>query len=83
MKIKYFQDTDTLYIEFQASEVAETRDLDENTILDIDIGGNVCAMTMETGLAERVFVYRLAGSEGPEPAAARNPQQRKILRLPG
>jgi len=33
MKIQYFQDTDTLYIEFKASKVAETRDLDENTLL--------------------------------------------------
>jgi uncharacterized protein YuzE len=31
MKIKYFRDTDTLYIEFNAGDVAETRDLDENT----------------------------------------------------
>ena len=30
MKITYFQDTDTLYIEFRAGSVAETRDLDEN-----------------------------------------------------
>ena len=29
MKIKYFQDTDTLHIEFRACEVAETKDLDE------------------------------------------------------
>jgi hypothetical protein len=29
MKIKYFQDTDTLHIEFRAAEVAETKDLDE------------------------------------------------------
>jgi len=36
MKIKYFQDTDTLYIEFRAVEVAETRDLDENTLLDLN-----------------------------------------------
>jgi uncharacterized protein YuzE len=28
MKIKYFEDTDTLYIEFRAVEVAETKDLD-------------------------------------------------------
>ena len=47
MRIKYFQDTDTLYIEFRSSEVAETKDLDENTILDLDITGNVCAITME------------------------------------
>jgi uncharacterized protein YuzE len=35
MKITYFQDTDTLYIEFRTSQVAETRELDENTLLDI------------------------------------------------
>ncbi|HLQ27357.1 MAG TPA: DUF2283 domain-containing protein [Acidiferrobacterales bacterium] len=47
MKIKYFQDTDTLYIEFKAAEVAETKDLDENTILDLDSDGNICAITVE------------------------------------
>ena len=47
MKIKYFQDTDTLYIEFRPAEVAETRDLDENTLLDIDLQGNICAITIE------------------------------------
>jgi len=47
MKIKYFQDTDTLYIEFRAAEVAETRDLDENTVLDLDRDGNICAITVE------------------------------------
>jgi uncharacterized protein YuzE len=47
MKIKYFQDTDTLYIEFKAVEVAETRDLDENTLLDLDHDGDICAITIE------------------------------------
>lgn len=47
MKIKYFQDTDTLYIEFRQAEIAETRDLDENTLLDVDADGNICAMTIE------------------------------------
>ncbi len=47
MKIKYFQDTDTLYIEFRAVEVAETRDLDENTILDLERNGNICGITIE------------------------------------
>ncbi len=47
MKIKYFQDTDTLYIEFRAGEVAETKDLDEDTILDLDKKGNICAITVE------------------------------------
>jgi uncharacterized protein YuzE len=47
MTIKYFQDTDTLHIEFRAAEVTETKDLDENTQLDIDKDGNICAMTIE------------------------------------
>ncbi|MDQ1363223.1 MAG: hypothetical protein QG652_1084 [Pseudomonadota bacterium] len=47
MKIKYFQDTDTLYIEFREADVAETKDLDEDTILDIDSAGHICAITVE------------------------------------
>lgn len=47
MKIKYFQETDTLYIELRAAEVSETRDLDENTIADLDAEGRICALTIE------------------------------------
>lgn len=47
MKIKYFQDTDTLYIEFRADKIAETKDLDENTLLELDSRGRVCAITLE------------------------------------
>ena len=47
MKIKYFQETDTLHIEFKPADIAETRDLDENTLLDLDREGNICAMTIE------------------------------------
>ena len=47
MKIKYFQDTDTLYIEFRSVEVAETKDLDENTLLDLDGEGNLCGITID------------------------------------
>jgi len=47
MNIKYFQDTDTLYIEFRKDAVTETRDLDENTLLDLDASGNIVAITVE------------------------------------
>ena len=47
MKVKYFSDTDTLYIELYAAEVDETRDLDENTLLDLDHTGGLCAITIE------------------------------------
>lgn len=47
MKVKYFPETDTLYIEFKPSAVAESKDLDENTVLDLDALGRICAMTIE------------------------------------
>ena len=47
MKVCYFDDTDTLYFEFRDCNIAESKDLDENTILDIDADGNLCAITFE------------------------------------
>jgi len=47
MIVKYFDDTDTLYIEFNKNNIAESKDLDENTVLDVDADGNVCAITFE------------------------------------
>ena len=47
MNIRHFEDTDTLYIEFRSTVVAETRDFDENTQIDLDANGNMCALTVE------------------------------------
>ena len=47
MKIKYFRDTDTLYIELKVAAVGETRDLDDDTQIDVDTDGNICAITVE------------------------------------
>lgn len=47
MKLSYFRETDTLYIEFRAGDITESRDLDEHTTLDVDARGNVCAITFE------------------------------------
>jgi uncharacterized protein YuzE len=47
MKIRYFPDTDTLLIELRETPVRETRDLDENTVIDLDEQGELCAITIE------------------------------------
>ena len=47
MKIRHFEDTDTLLIELKLGSVAEIRDLDENTVLDCDAQGQVLAITLE------------------------------------
>jgi uncharacterized protein YuzE len=47
MKIRYFEDTDTLYIELKAGRVADTNDLDENTLIEVDDQGRMLAITIE------------------------------------
>jgi uncharacterized protein YuzE len=59
MRIRYFAETDTLFIEFRDAPVAETRDLDENTLLDIDANGNICAITVEHA-SERADIPRFS-----------------------
>ncbi|NES20486.1 MAG: DUF2283 domain-containing protein [Symploca sp. SIO3E6] len=58
MKIQYFRDTDTLYLEFKSSDIMETRELDENTLLEIDSNGDICAITLEHA-SERTDVHQL------------------------
>ena len=59
MKVTFFADTDTLYIEFRQAQVAETRDLDENTLLDVDRDGNICGITVEHA-SERADIPRFS-----------------------
>lgn len=47
MKLRHLQGQDTLYIELRVTDVAETHGLDENTILDLDHEGQICAITFE------------------------------------
>lgn len=58
MKVKYFEDTDTLYIEFRDDTNVESRDLDEHTAMDVDADGNVGGITFEHA-SERTDVQRL------------------------
>ena len=47
MKATYFEDTDTLFLELSDGLIAETRDLDENTLMELDADGNLVALTIE------------------------------------
>ena len=53
MRIHYCAETDTLHIEFRDAPVTETRDLDENTLLDLDAVGDICAITVEHAAKRR------------------------------
>jgi uncharacterized protein YuzE len=47
MTIQYFEDTDTLYLAFKDAEVQDTKDLDENTLVEFDGQGYLVSMTIE------------------------------------
>jgi uncharacterized protein YuzE len=52
MKIKYFEDTDTALLEFSERPVFETREINENIYLDLDVKGNLIGMTIEHALSQ-------------------------------
>ena len=47
MRVEYFEDTDTLQITFKEGTVAESRDLDENTLIEIDADGQLVTIAIE------------------------------------
>ena len=47
MKLKYFADTDTAFIEFNNSPIEETFEISENLLADFDKEGNMVSMTIE------------------------------------
>jgi len=47
MRLKYFADTDTLHMILTDDAVAETRNLNENILIDLDKDGKVVSMTIE------------------------------------
>lgn len=47
MKVRYFEDTDTLYIELSNREPALTEELNDNVLLELDENGKVVGLTIE------------------------------------
>ena len=47
MKVRYFEDTDTLYIELSDREPAQTEELNDNILLELDKDGKVVRLTIE------------------------------------
>ncbi len=52
MKVKYFSDTDTAYIEFNDHSIAQTKDINENILIDLDEDGKLVSMTIEHAEAQ-------------------------------
>jgi uncharacterized protein YuzE len=47
MQVKYFEDTDTAFIQMVDRPVVETLEVGENILIDVDDKGNLVSMTIE------------------------------------
>ena len=67
MQVRYFPDTDTLLIDFSDRDIAETTDINENVLVELDADGGLVSMTIEHAKANvniEDFSFRTVGSEG-------------------
>jgi uncharacterized protein YuzE len=63
MKVKYFPDTDTLLVSFSDKKIVDSRDLNENVLIELDNNGHVVSMTIEHAKQQMdisEFSYQLA-----------------------
>ena len=63
MKVKYFEDTDTLLLTLNDRPIAETRDLSDDVLIELDEQGHLVSMTIEHAKQQtdlREFSYQLA-----------------------
>ena len=59
MKITYFQDTDTLYLEFNNNPIVATQEINENTLVDLDSSCGIVIMGRLSGFSYRQVTRKL------------------------
>jgi uncharacterized protein YuzE len=62
MIFKYYEETDTLFVQLSDEAATETRELNENLYVDLDSGGRVVSLTIEHARARSGkldFAYEL------------------------
>jgi uncharacterized protein YuzE len=65
MRVKYFEDTDTLLVTLNERPIAETRDLGEDVLVELDDAGHLVSITLEHAKQQtdlREFSYQLANT---------------------
>jgi len=81
MNTHYFPGTDTLLLEFSENIVEETRDLNENTLVEFDAEGKLVSMTIEhakeqANMEEFVFHPGQSTGRGSYNVAEESPEHR-------
>jgi uncharacterized protein YuzE len=55
MKVKYFKETDTAYLEFSDHIISETKEINSDTYIDLDKNGNLVGLTIEHAESQTDF----------------------------
>ncbi len=66
MRLKYYRETDSLYIDLSESPSAESREVSEGIVLDYDERGNLVGIDIDNATS-RVALDRLIVSSLPGP----------------
>ena len=64
MDVKYFRGTDTLTIDFLDGNIAETRNVDEDVLNELDAEGKIVSLTIEHA-GEHINVSNLSYEQNP------------------
>ncbi len=64
MEITYFRDTDTLLVNFSDRKVVETRDVNENVLIELDADVKIVSVTIEHA-GEHINVSELSYEQLP------------------
>lgn len=64
MKVNYFPDTDSLYIDLSEQPSAESREISEGVVLDYDASGNLVGIDIDNA-STKVELHRFVVSKIP------------------
>ena len=64
MKVNYFPDTDSLYIDLSEQPSAESREVSEGVVLDYDAAGNLVGIDIDNA-STKVELHRFVVSRMP------------------
>ena len=64
MDVKYFRGTDTLTIDFSDGNIAETRNVGEDVLIELDAEGKIVSLTIEHA-GEHINVSNLSYEQIP------------------
>ncbi|MXX24054.1 MAG: DUF2283 domain-containing protein [Caldilineaceae bacterium SB0668_bin_21] len=59
MDVRYFEDTDTLLVDFSDRKIVETRDAGEDLLIELDSDGKIVSLTVEHA-GEHIDVLKLS-----------------------